>query len=231
MPAGTAMLLAQAVFDPGDGVATLQGTELSKQGSHVAQGLGLLIEQFKRKPRMQSALRGWLQQAQEIECVLVEQLLAERSLDTAVGAQLDGLGQIVGEPRFGRTDERYRTQLRGVIAANRSNGLREEVLNVMRLVLTAPDGTPPGPLELIEFPPAAFEVRALSEAIAVEAVDVARFLRLAKAAGVGALFRYIVSDPAVIFAFSSTAAIEVDAAHGFSDVPRTTGGHFAGESD
>lgn len=63
------------------------------------------------------------------------QLLTERGVDVAFGAQLDVLGKIVGQARGGLADDVYRRYIRARIAANRSTGKREELIRITRLVL------------------------------------------------------------------------------------------------
>lgn len=66
-------------------------------------------------------------------------LFTERRVDTAVGAQLEVLGRIVGQPRNGADDDTYRRYIRARIAANKSNGLIEDVIKIARLVVNDPD--------------------------------------------------------------------------------------------
>lgn len=223
MPLGSTVPAAQEVFDPGDGVASVQGPELAKQTSHVAHGLALLIEQFKGKPKIAAVLRGWLQQAQELECVFMEDLRLERSVATAVGAQLDGLGDIVGEERAGRTDADYRLAISARIRANNSGGRHEELLVIARLLLgDAPE------VVLTELYPAGFELESTSDPLAVNLDALVSALSVATGAGIRGSF--IHAEAANVFQFSSTSAIEVDANLGFSDETEVAGGTFAGAS-
>ena len=61
--------------------------------------------------------------------------------NTAVGVQLDLLGRFVKWPRAGLSDDVYRRYIRAKIAANRSTGKREELLNITRLILGDDLGT------------------------------------------------------------------------------------------
>ncbi|NIQ91012.1 MAG: hypothetical protein GWM98_04680 [Nitrospinaceae bacterium] len=79
--------------------------------NHVAEGLGQLIEVLKDKPKIRKFLTVFLNQIQDLEDAFLE-LLIDRALDEAVGAQLDGLGSIVGEFREGRNDTDYRLAIR-----------------------------------------------------------------------------------------------------------------------
>lgn len=72
--------------------------------------------------------------AQDLENV-IQQFLANRFVDTAVGAQLDIIGAIVGEDRNGLIDNDYRRYIRAKIAVNNSNGVFEDLLTIAFLVI------------------------------------------------------------------------------------------------
>jgi len=72
--------------------------------------------------------------AQDVENVL-QQLLLQRWIDTAVGVQLDQLGKIVGQAREGRDDDDYRRFIRARILTNRSDGRFETLITIALLVL------------------------------------------------------------------------------------------------
>lgn len=76
----------------------------------------------------------------EIE-LAYQELLLNRSVDSAVGAQLDILGKLVGQLRGGLGDTDYRRFIRARIFANKSNGTHEVLLRVVRLVLNNPAAT------------------------------------------------------------------------------------------
>ncbi len=71
---------------------------------------------------------------QPIEDALT-QLLTQRTLDTAVGAQLDAIGVIVGQARGGLDDDTYRLYLRARIAVHRSNGTFNDLIKVATLLV------------------------------------------------------------------------------------------------
>ncbi len=66
---------------------------------HIQQGIGRLIHQWQDKPRVVGLLTSWLENVQQVEEVF-DQLLTERSIDTAVGVQLDIIGELVGQKRL-----------------------------------------------------------------------------------------------------------------------------------
>lgn len=71
---------------------------------------------------------------QSIENML-QQLLTERSIDTAVGAQLDVIGRIVGQTRGGLDDDTYRRYCRARIATSKANGVFENLITVGDLIV------------------------------------------------------------------------------------------------
>lgn len=66
---------------------------------HAAIGWGHWLAQFKDGSRLEAVVKALLQPWNGAEDALLE-LLTERWLDTAVGQQLDGIGDIVGLPRI-----------------------------------------------------------------------------------------------------------------------------------
>lgn len=175
---------ASEPYVPGDPPAVVQGDELAQQTGHVAQALALLIEQFKRKANIQDLLRPWVNEVQAAEDAAF-QVLEDRWLDTAIGAQLDTLGNIVAEERLGRDDETYRVALRARVAINRSHGTVEELLNILRLLL--PEGTA---IRIDEQYPAAIVVE-IEDAIDEDlGSQVAQLVCSARAAGVKCLVHW-----------------------------------------
>lgn len=65
---------------------------------HAAIGWGHWLSQFRDGSRIEATVKAMLQPLNGAQAALL-QLLDERWLDTAVGAQLDGIGDIVGLPR------------------------------------------------------------------------------------------------------------------------------------
>lgn len=100
---------------------------------HEAKAQDRLAAQFKEKPLIQGFLGAFIAQHQGMEDAL-KQMLEERTIDTAVGKQLDGIGIIVGEDRQGRADDIYRIALKARIGRNTSEGTPDDVLNVFNLL-------------------------------------------------------------------------------------------------
>lgn len=105
--------------------------------NHFQRAISLLASQFrKNKPdgtltNLQRLIQVLVTPAQEIEDVNWE-LKTERFLDSAIGAQLDALGQIIGIARNpGESDDDYRERLQFQIFINSSKGTPEDVIRII----------------------------------------------------------------------------------------------------
>lgn len=85
-------------------------------------------------------LTGLLTPAQDVENAF-QQLLTQRQVNTAEGAQLDVLGRLVGQSRGGMDDNAYRRMIRARISVNRSKGVIRDVITVALLVVGDDDAT------------------------------------------------------------------------------------------
>lgn len=107
----------------------------TKETKHVETARALLIEQFKNRAVLQGFLDCLSRRVQDVENVLWD-VIDKRVLDTAVDAQLDTLGLLVGEKRLERTDAEYRGAIRLRICVNRSKGRIIDVIDVAKLGAT-----------------------------------------------------------------------------------------------
>lgn len=91
------------------------------------------VTRFKSKPAIDARLEVVSEIAQEVEDVLFR-LLHERALSTAVGVNLDYLGQNFGAQglRGGRQDEPYRTALQVLPAQLREAGQHEVLISALK---------------------------------------------------------------------------------------------------
>lgn len=105
----------------------------AKVTTHEAEAKALLISQFKGRPVIEGLLASWIRPLQDLENVLWD-IIDKRVLETAVDAQLDALGGLVGELRLGRSDEAYRAAVKVRIKVNRSKGRSEDILQVAKLL-------------------------------------------------------------------------------------------------
>lgn len=191
---------------------------------HCEEGKALLLEQFKKSPRLQALLCTYLDQVTLLEAALFE-LLRMRSLDTATGDQLDVLGRIVGQSREGLIDEVYRVFLRARVLVNNSSGTPEELIAIMRRVLE--DTTD---IQLQEqFPAAVVLITGYPLVTPRTPAIVFRLLNEARSAAVRLFLEYITVSASLAFTFSTSSSVEVSASLGFGDdTDPATGGQFAG---
>lgn len=169
-------------------------TGLTYDPEHVTRGVERLIERYRR-PRTSALLESWLAEVQGVEDALW-QLLVDRSLESAEGAQLDVLGRIVGEPRRGRDDATYRVWIEARNLVSRSSGTTTQMLALVRKLL------PTIELRFEEYYPAAFVFR-FGPGLELDAgYQVAYMLRLAKPAGVLFEMTWPSEASGNIFAFS-----------------------------
>jgi hypothetical protein len=103
---------------------------------HTQEAEDLLLWQWRDSPNVKGLLKSFTENLQFVEDSLF-QLLDERGLYTAIGEQLDVLGRIVGEDRYGRSDEPYRVALIGRVTANNSDGSTEEAMQTLRAITQA----------------------------------------------------------------------------------------------
>jgi hypothetical protein len=189
---------------------------------HETLGQARLIWQYRGdQPRVQAWLATFLAQLQSIEDVSLEVLVGRWPL-TAIGAQLDDLGKIVGQDRLGMTDDQYRLFILARILINRGNGRIEEINDILAIL-----GAPV--INSVEFFPA--ELRFSIAGIA-EGSLIGSLIGEAKAGGV--TLRWVWSDEAEEDTFQMAATIGADDTNvksGFGDLTeatQTTGGYWSG---
>lgn len=186
---------------------------LEQTADHVEQALSSLLSQYRERPVLEGWLSAFVDQIQELEDAFFE-LLLQRFLSTATGAQLDVIGRIVGRARNALGDGDYRILLSAWIRANRSDGTGDDVLDVVELALQGAN------LTFTPFYPASFVVW-VDEAMTADPATVALLIARARLAGVNAQLVYSgVSIPAS-FVF----------APGDAEVTSTTQGTASGDSD
>lgn len=209
-------------YSPAPGLEALEGTTLEWVESHCEDGKGLLISQFRNKPRIEATLCALLAGVQDLHDA-IWQVLTERWLGSAVGVQLDQLGTIVNLPRAGWVDGTYRGMLRAQVLTLRSKGRWPDlfaILEAMGVTLT---------LTTVDEPAMAAMRIVLGEPMDgdISAADVFNFITRAKPAGVRFTLEFPVEDLAETFAWADGDVNQVDTLRGWADDTETLGGHFA----
>lgn len=124
---------------------------LTPKTTHLEEALAQLAEQFHGKPEPGTVLAPFVGEVQTLETVLTSTIDAV-ALAYAEGAQLDGIGKIVGEAREGREDEAYRSAIGARILLNNSSGTIEDLIGLTRALLGDVA------VQVVEVQPAHFEL-------------------------------------------------------------------------
>jgi len=93
----------------------------------------LLLHQFRDKPNVLGFVDGFAISAQDTEDE-IHRFFNELSLNEAIDAQLDGIGEILGEARESRPDSEYRASLSVRITINISRGEPETLISVLSAI-------------------------------------------------------------------------------------------------
>lgn len=133
------------------------GPPLDCNLDHVDQSLNARLEDFRGLPRFEELVRILAEEVQEIEDALWQ--IAQDDVDSAIGVQLDGFGEIVGAEREGLSDANYRALIRATIRANRSEGTTPDLYSI---VTAATGSTATGQARLEFYPPAGFILEILT---------------------------------------------------------------------
>jgi hypothetical protein len=157
----------------------------------------------------------YITQLEELE-VAYFQLIDERTVETAVGEQLNVIGALVGEDRFGRDDEDYRVAIKGRIRLNLSSGTTEDIIAVIASQLGATQIT-----ITEDSYPAHFEVF-IPDTLAVLGASVA---------SAGETFPLVTLDELVVRVDGGTAQTIIFDAADFADITQATAAEVASVID
>ena len=193
--------------------------------NHRAQGIARLIAQYVGKPRIETLIGIFLDQIQEAENALFE-LATERFVENAIGVQLDGIGDIVGQERQGLGDDDYRPLIRARIKANNSEGTAPDIIGVANAALNDP-GT--GEIRFDPKFPASFELTITNE-LGFDEDILNDLIQDATMGGVRAFLMITFAPAANRFAFSASQlddVFDVDSGFDSGTTPGTGKGQFS----
>lgn len=94
---------------------------------YVTLALSRLTSQFQSSAKLRDLVAGAVGPLTTLE-EAADSIISERWIDTAIGAQLDGCGAIVGELRQGKSDDAYRTAIRFRVFVNTSRGTPADLI-------------------------------------------------------------------------------------------------------
>lgn len=191
---------------------------------HVDDALAKLLIQFRGQPHLQQILSAYLVQDQEIEQTLIDLMLL-RYLATAAGAQLDGIGRIVIEPRAGKADDDYRAAIAGAIKRNNAHSQPEDLIELFVLLL------PAYAIQYINGHRASFELRIVGAYDPLAAPLIGTLsdqLHTAKGGGVTGGILWSEFDDANTFTLADSDVLQADTSRGMADdTPSTLGGYLS----
>lgn len=158
---------------------------------HVAEALARRPQRMKSQTVRSAYLAIWVGPLQDVEDAM-QSLLTGYTIRAAVGDQLDVLGDLVGEPRNGETDDEvYRRRVRTRIVVNRSRGTTEDLIKVSRQYLG--DSAYVVDVDTVGAAAAVVRLTGAEPTDAVAAV-LARFLGEGKSGGVRLILEYLTVD-------------------------------------
>lgn len=97
---------------------------------HVTEAVRRMLKQFRGKRAFEAIVAAVVRPFNELESDAFALHLQRITIDDSEGAQLDGIGSIVGLVRGGRNDVSYRAALRAEIAAHASHGRTDDLISV-----------------------------------------------------------------------------------------------------
>jgi hypothetical protein len=194
---------------------------LTKIEDHAEQAEGLLLSQYKGKPRIKALLLSYIRRVQELEDAAFD-LLVARLIDEATGYLLEVIGRIVGQANEGSwDDDTYRIFIKARIRVNQSNGHGDDIIDVLNLVETAD-------FILSEVYPAAMYVD-FEEPTTVDPVILISLARGAKGAGVRLQLLYGDYEIGIdAFSFCTGTTEVASTTEGFALSDSSTGGYLSG---
>jgi len=168
------------------------------------------FSQFDEKTVLKAVTEAIAEQIQDLQDTIY-QLLTEKHLNSAIGAQLDVLGRIIGRPRRGYNDQQYRDLLKLQVGINTSTGAPGSVVPIIKTI------TGSSTVDIFEDYPAAASAVVNGNNVSSELLSE---LELTGPAGVDMSIRAIYGDDA--FGFE-----DADNALGYSDIgDPSSGGQY-----
>lgn len=180
-------------------------SDISRIQNHVQVGLALLAQQLQNSASHTGLFTTIGNEIQAIEDALFG-LVQGRSLASAVGVQVDGLGAIVGEDRQGADDVPYLARIGSRILINRGSGSMETIIGALLPLLPAGNF-----VKVTEYKPAALIADGGFSIDGTQVSIVGKILQLAKAAGVKAQFSYSTVTAGLTATFDGAPAQSFDA--------------------
>ena len=189
-----------------------------KNENITAESLSQLIDQFKDATNLNSLVTLVVKDNEDFEDSTFA-MHSSASIATAVGAQLDVIGELLATPRLGRLDNVYRPRLYAAVVQFTSSGRWEQIVEGFRL-LTGARSTQGG-----EIFPAGIDLTAVGaeNLSTIDLNEISAALKQMKAAGILLNAALVIADPPFVFGGDPDPL-----GQGFADENNyaTTGGYF-----
>jgi len=182
----------------------------------TGETLNLMIEQFKRSDNLKNVITVFTDELQ-VAMEEADKLIMKRLIATAEGVQLDGIGEIVGEDRQGRSDDDYRVAIEFKVFINISSGQPDVVMTVLKTVTDATQ------VRIIEFFPAHIYLYTNGSTIPGDLLVTMRKV-IPSGVGLSVIAGYGVTP----FEFDTEGGIPYNEGDGFSEYNYTEGGQPIG---
>jgi hypothetical protein len=126
---------------------------VTKITTHSADALARLLQQLKGKDNIAALLNAINAQVQQFEndTMSLSDLL---DIDLMGGVNLDNIGDIVTQPREGRSDADYRQAIRDKISRNAGSGTPDQLIEIFRILT----GSTLSSIDLLEYFPAGYGI-------------------------------------------------------------------------
>lgn len=177
----------------------------------VSDAVARLTDIYRTKTVVRALAETLAERYAAEEAVELE-LYTQQWIENAAGDLLDALGEIVGEPRLGRSDTLYRLWIRARVRINRSEGKITDSYFLVRLIA--------GQAVTVHYTtayPAGYRVDV--DETAVDALELFKLLDAVRPAGVRMnLFYSPEEDTTTVFTLSGTSSLVTgDSDKGFGD--------------
>jgi hypothetical protein len=187
---------------------------ITKITSHNTDAISRLLTQFREKPKIEGIISTNAAQYQDIEDAGFD-MLQGITIEHAIGATLDRIGDVVGLTRGVLSDDDFRVEIRTRISQRQSYGRVDDIITGFKL-LTNSSGVLYG-----EIWPAGIYITGLGNPIQPTPEQFSRFINSVKPAGVALVIASLTWDPC--FSFDGSTDGE-----GFGDhFDGAVGGHLA----
>lgn len=186
-------------------------TTLAVDPNVVTDAVARLTDLYRNKKVVRALTETCAERVAAEESVDIE-LYSKQWMDDATGELLDAVGEVVGEPRLGRSDDLYRLWIRARVRINRTQGKIADSYHLVRLIA--------GQDVLVHYtptPPAAYRMDV--EGTDVDASELYRLLDAVRPAGVRMnLFYSPEEDLTEVFTLSASGALDTgDSDKGLGD--------------